>query len=401
MLRLPAAMLAAIVSFQVPRPAAAEELVLDLDGALARARARSPDAAMKLGEARGRRIGAGALLRENPTIDTAVGPRRSPSPGGTGLDVEVGLEQGFELGGGRGARIAAADAGIEQATAEAEDDTRRHLREVAIVFHRALHAEEMLRLAGSGERLAAEIASVAERRQRAGDVAVLDVNLARVALARARADLRTAEAQRGAVLGELRTLLGMRPEDRVSVRGELRARRSPTPGSEDRADLRALAAGVRGAEAERRAAGALAWPEAALGVRYAREEGADIVLGTFSLTLPLFERGQGARAESAARARLLREQLDVRRRAVAVERQTAAEVHERRHAAIAELEGALPLLDENEMLARRSYETGQLGLVELLLIQREILDTRAHHLDRLLDAALAGVDLEASAGAMP
>ncbi len=59
---------------------------------------------------------------------------------------------------------------------------------------------------------------------------------------------------------------------------------------------------------------------------------------------------------------------------------------------------AIPGLDENEALTARSFEVGQLGLPELLLIRREILDTRVQYLDALLEAALARIDLDASAG---
>jgi hypothetical protein len=59
--------------------------------------------------------------------------------------------------------------------------------------------------------------------------------------------------------------------------------------------------------------------------------------------------------------------------------------------------GAIPGLDENETLTARSFEVGQLGLPELLLIRRELLETRLQYLDALLEAALARIDLEASA----
>ena len=58
---------------------------------------------------------------------------------------------------------------------------------------------------------------------------------------------------------------------------------------------------------------------------------------------------------------------------------------------------AIPGLDENETLTTRSFDVGQIGLPELLLIRREILDTRFQYLDALLEAALARIDLDASA----
>ena len=59
---------------------------------------------------------------------------------------------------------------------------------------------------------------------------------------------------------------------------------------------------------------------------------------------------------------------------------------------------AVPGIDENERLSDRSFEVGQIGLPELLVIRREILDTRMQYLDALLEAALARTDLDASAG---
>jgi cobalt-zinc-cadmium efflux system outer membrane protein len=59
---------------------------------------------------------------------------------------------------------------------------------------------------------------------------------------------------------------------------------------------------------------------------------------------------------------------------------------------------ALPSLDENETLARRSYEEGELGLAELLLIRKETLETRLLYVNTLLDAFIAGVDLQSKAG---
>jgi outer membrane protein TolC len=68
-------------------------------------------------------------------------------------------------------------------------------------------------------------------------------------------------------------------------------------------------------------------------------------------------------------------------------------------AAVRALEAdAIPGLDENEQLTTRSFEVGQIGLPDLLLIRRETFDTRFQYLDALLEAALARIDLDASAG---
>jgi len=397
MLRIPAAAVGAALLL-CGSPVGATELTLDQALALARERAPAIAAARaRIDEARGRATGAAIPLRDNPIVDVAVGSR------GGSVDAEVGIGQNFELGGQPGARREGAAAGVDAAVAAAEDATRLALRDVGVAFYRGVHAEERVRLAASAEEMGAAAVKTAERRHQLGDVAVLDLNVARTGLARARSDRMAAEAARDDTLARLRTLLGVDAESPLAVRGDLRDRRRVEPKRPpDRPDLRALAAEAREADAEVRLGEGQRWPELGLGARYQREEGTDAVLGTLTLTLPIFERGQGLRAEAGARARRLRLELDARRRAAAVEVRAAGEIYRRRIEAAEELErGAMPLLEENETLARRSYEAGQVGLAELLLIRREVLDTRTIYLDRLLEAAIAGIELEAAAGALP
>jgi len=61
----------------------------------------------------------------------------------------------------------------------------------------------------------------------------------------------------------------------------------------------------------------------------------------------------------------------------------------------------LPRQQENEALARESYRAGKINLATLLLVRREALDTRREYLERLLEAADAGVNLAAAVGALP
>ena len=76
----------------------------------------------------------------------------------------------------------------------------------------------------------------------------------------------------------------------------------------------------------------------------------------------------------------------------------AFDAYSRRLAAVRVLEAeALPGLDENEQLTTRSFEVGQLGLPDLLLIRREISTPASSICDALLEAALARIDLDASA----
>jgi cobalt-zinc-cadmium efflux system outer membrane protein len=117
-----------------------------------------------------------------------------------------------------------------------------------------------------------------------------------------------------------------------------------------------------------------------------------------TLTLPVASKGQEQRAVGSARAARLRNELEAATARVQLEVRAAFDAYNRRLTALRVLEAdAIPGLDENEQLTTRSFEVGQLGLPELLLIRREILDTRFQYLDTLLEAALARIDLDASA----
>jgi cobalt-zinc-cadmium efflux system outer membrane protein len=385
--------------------AAAQSNVMTLAEVLARAREQAPQilsARLALEESRGRLAGASVRFPSNPQIDAAIGNRNGPDRRFT--DLELGFGQSFEPGARRSARIAGANAAIAESSANADEVTRTVLRLAASAYYRALHVNERLKLLDATYELASRVYSAADRRFKAGDIAVLDVNIARASLARVRAEREGAEASKSIALGELRQLLGLQRD--VDVGGSLsRPEETDLNGAlqtaAERPELRALEAGIQEAEAELRLGLSFSKPEYGVGVRYAREEGDQIVLGGMTVTLPMFSKGQEQRLVGSARAARLRAELDAARSRVQIEVRAAFDAYRRRLAAVRLLETeAIPGLDENERLTARSFEAGQLGLPDLLLIRREILDTRSQYLDALLEAALARIALDASAATL-
>jgi cobalt-zinc-cadmium efflux system outer membrane protein len=383
-------------------PAAAQDRVWTLSDVLARAREQAPEivsARLALEEARGRLVGASLRLRSNPQIDAAIGNRKGPDTRFT--DFELGLAQTFEPGARRSARRDGANAAMAQSATNLDEITRSALRSAASAYYRALHSNDRIRLLNAAHELASAVYSAADRRFRAGDIAILDVNIAKASLGRVRAEREGAEAAKALALGELRQLL--RLEVDVSVGGTLAAPSeadlsAALRAASQRPELRALEAGIQEAEAELRIGQSFSRPDYGVGVRYSREEGDQIVLGGMTMTLPMFSRGQEQRAVGSARAARLRAELEGARIRVQTEVRAAFDAFNRRLAAVRVLEAeAIPGLDENEQLTTRSFEVGQIGLAELLLIRREILDTRFQYLDALLEAALARIDLDASA----
>jgi cobalt-zinc-cadmium efflux system outer membrane protein len=385
--------------------AAAQGRSMTLADVLARAREQAPQivsARLALEETRARLIGASLRQQNNPELDAAIGNRNGPTDRFT--DFQLGVAQAFEPGARRSARIEGANAAIAEGTANIDDVTRAVLRQAGAAYYRALHANERIKLLNAEFELASNVYSAADRRYRAGDIAVLDVNIARASLARVRAQREGAEATKALTLGDLRQLLRL-PDD-VSIEGSLGPAtpadlNAALQAASERPDLRALQAGIQEAEAQLRLGMSFSKPEFGVGVRYSHEEGDQIVLGGMTVTLPMFSKGQEQRALGSARATRLRAELDAARTRVQIEVRTAFAAYNRRLAAIRALEAdAIPGLDENEQLTTRSFEVGQLGLPDLLLIRRETLDTRFQYLDSLLEAALARIDLDASAGVL-
>jgi cobalt-zinc-cadmium efflux system outer membrane protein len=396
-----------IAVLAVPATWSQQTALMTLDQALARARIRAPQtliARERIEEARGRLAGASVRQQDNPVIGSSVGPRFAPT--GDTVDFDVSLSQQFEMGGRRAARIAGASAGIERETATSRNVLRQLLRDVGVAFSRALAAKERLSFATTSSKIADELLQSMERRYQAGDVPILDVNLARNSSARARADVRFAQAAYTSAVGDLRILLGMSSDEQIEVAGNLRDRRrydlaSLMEKAGDRPDLRALEAERKEAQADVRVGNGYRSPTVAPALTYKRDQGDNVIQGGVSFTLPVFNRGQELQAVGLARTRRIDQEIMATERAVSVEVRTAYEVYNLQVAAVEELEReALPGLEENETLARKSFEEGEIGLAELLLIRRDALDLRTLYTERLLEAAVAGIELETRAGVL-
>ena len=162
--------------------------------------------------------------------------------------------------------------------------------------------------------------------------------------------------------------------------------------------MRGIEAEVREAEAEIAVGKGLRWPDVTPRVRFEKDDGTHVLWGGLTVTLPVWSRGQEVRDVAVARAARLGLELEAVRRAARVELEAAYEAHRLRLAAVSALDDSAARLEENAILAQRSYEVGQIGLSEWLQVRRETLETRLIHLVRLLEAREAEIDLLAKAG---
>ena len=378
---------------------------ITFEQALTMARERAPRVAVaraRIDEARGRLAGAQVRFRDNPVIDASAGPRKLET--GTVTDYEFGVSQTFELGGRRDARIAGAEAGVLRETAVSDASTRQIVRDVAVAFVHALQAQTRIEILRSAEAVAKEAFDVADRRFRAGDIALLEVNVARGAVSRATSLAKGAEAERAAALGELKALLAWTDSAEPQPVGNLTDRVRAgldiqVVAAADRPEVQSLVAEANEARADIQLGRAFKKPDLGFGFRFKRDEGHQAAAGVFSIALPFFNAGQEQLATGLAREHRLElertavvSELDLRARA-------ARETFNLRVSAVEPIErDVLPGLEENERLARRSFEVGELSLPDLLVVRREFVDIRLQYVEALADAAIASIDWQLAAG---
>ncbi|MFY0523432.1 TolC family protein [Archangium gephyra] len=390
-------------------PARGQERTVTLDEAVRLALENHPEvrsAQAEVAAADARLSEASLLLRNNPELEAALGPRQR---GGTStLEYGVSLTQPVEIGGQRGARRDEAQA-LRSAT-EARLELRRVqlAAEVREAFGRGLATAEQVKLAAEAAELAGQALQAAEERYRTGDASLIEVNTARVELGRARRERLAAQNRHGVATGALKLLLALEAGEPLTVQGTLEPTEArPTAevqtwlsrARSNRADLLVAREELRAAEAAQRLAGREVIPTPRLGASYNREEDAHIVQGTLGLSLPLFNRNQAERGATRARVTQAQLALEALERRVTQEVQLAAARYRvAREAWEAFTGGVLQAARENAELATEGYRAGQLDFLQLLLIRREALEARRGYIEALEELNAAEAELERVVG---
>ncbi len=358
------------------------------------------------GAARARLSGAELLLQSNPELSAGAGPRRNGAARST--DLEVSLSQRVEVFGQRGARIDVAQAERDAAEKRLASQRIAVAAEVRSAFARVLAADRLVALAREELAVARDAVRGVERRLELGGISQLEVNAARAEGGRAARAVAVVTRRAAAARAELRTLLGSDAGAPLELAGDLPRPAGAAPldvdalgrrALESRADLAAAHRDLAAAEAEQRVAAREALPVPAIGARYSREEGADIVLGTLTFELPLFNRNHAGRGVASARRARAQAELAAAERRVREDVDLAvARVATAREAAQAFEGEVLAGAEANVTLATRAYEAGKIRLAELLLIRRSAVEARRDHVEALEELAEAEAELARAVG---
>lgn len=362
--------------------------------------------------AEGQLAEARAPLWNNPGVSlegTRTRIRQAPADNNTGW--RTGLSQTFELAGQQGYRREAAE--TELAAIEASiADTRIQLR--AEVEQRFVHVLA-LQLRAQVERETVSIieqaAAAMRKRLDAGEVSRLDSNLARVEAERARNSLTQLDEQLTQARAELASALQLPPAELPEVAGELERR--PAYGLEDlldaaskRQQLVSLARREQAARSRLELERAMRYPDLTLGLFSGRDGPPDLrenIVGlNISLPLPLFRRNQAGIGQAVTELT----QVQIERRFAEREAPAAVRAQWQRlsqlEARAARLrESVLPTLEENRRLSQIALKEGELGIADLILVNRQVAEVRRELLEAEAELRRARIAVERAAGWQP
>lgn len=414
-LQLCAAETAAMQPFisTTPPPALLSGAILTLPAALESALQASPEVTVYAAEARASEAEiaqAGRLLNPEVAIEVANIAGSGDYGGFAAAETTVQLSQQLELGRKRQHRRSIAAVEHDRALRDL-DIARIDLQaRIARHFFVLLSAQEHLKLAEEQVLLATQTLAVVEEKIAAGRApgvekyrfqsalaeahllrgkAVLTLTAARQRLAE---DLGRDEAALGAASGDLAILpvLPFYPELEAQISQSPEVVRRRIESEAKRQEL-ALARANR-----------LGDPTIDLGLRNFNDSGDNTLIFGLSLPLPLFDRNQGN--IQAASHRLAAAQAQ---EASGVRRQRAglAEAWQALAADSAEAQALraeiLPSAEQTFESARYGYQSGKFAMLEMLVAQQSLIESRERYLNVLTSAHLNAVELDRQLGRAP
>lgn len=396
-------------------PAAAAPLTLE--DAFRIAEAANPvvrNARAELDAAQGELAEARALLRNNPEIAvdrsrTRFAPATPPNDRANAW--RFGISQAFELAGQQGYRRQAAEARLTAIEANIADVRMQLRAEVEQRFVQVLALQLRAQIERETVSIIEQAAAAVRKRLDAGEVGRLDANLAAVEAERARNSLTQVDEQLTQARAELASALQLPPTELPEVAGGLERRSAYSleellEAGANRQQLASLARREEAARSRLDLERALRYPDVTLGLFTGRDGPPELrenIVGlSVSIPLPLFRRNEAAIGR--ALTDLTQAQLERRfaeREVPAAVRAQWQRVGQLQARAGRLRESVLPALEENRRLSQMALREGEIGIAELILVNRQVGEVRRELLEAEAELRRARIALERAAGWLP
>ena len=347
--------------------------------------------------------------RPNPELSTNVASISPWSGYGNGgwkdkrVDTIVRLEQLIELGNKRGLRQRGAEERLAAARLDVDDLLRQQLRDLRQAYFDLKLAQEKLSIAGEMAALYGRSLEAGRLRQKAGDIAPVDVSRLAVDQARAEAEQRQAQADLEGARRNLAYLIGREQDAKALVAGDDWPRLAALPDelavTDGRPDIAAARRRIDAAEADRDLARAKRTRDVTVGVQYERnQQNSPLNSYGVGVSVPLFvwhgHEGDIARAEADLQTS---RELYGRQRAVATgEIAQARNLLSAARDRLQRLEsGMLQDAERVAQAAELAYAKGAMGLIDLLDARRTLRQLRVEAVTARADYAKAWADWQA------
>ncbi len=352
-----------------------------------------------------------AGLRPNPRLITLVENLRAwgtPSfDFSQDADVTLSSVHPFEQGGKRGKRVAVAAEAVRLAELERELETVRVASQVRQAYWRAATANKIRELLGDTSKTFSQIIEYDRARVREGTLAEVDLIRAELEAQRLGMSLvsATLEADRARI--QLFREMGSTefPECEFATPFDPPQEEAPPDVNralERRIELRIARQQVEQARAAVRLAEANAVPDLNVGFGYKRTGGFDTLVGGVELSLPFWNRNQGAIASArfdvrAAEAALAAEEALVR----AEIRATSLEFEMRRRQVLDLVPALRARADGAAKVALAAYRAGGSDLLRLIDAERTQIESQILYCRALGEYHLSRVALDTATGVQP
>ena len=355
-----------------------------------------------------------AALWNNPEL--ALEGSRARVPQATAPDDRInawrgGVSQQFEIAGQQGRRREVAEAEIAAIRANVAEVRATLRADVEQRFVQVLALQLRAEVEKQTVSIVEQSSGIMAKRLEAGEIGRLDANLARVEAERARNQLVQLDEQLTQARAELASLLQLPAGELPEVAGELR--RNADYKLEDllqsasrRRQLETFARKEEAARSRLELERASRYPDVTLGMFSGRDGPPtmreNLVSLSVSVPLPVFRRNEAG----VGRAMTELTQAQIERQAAERDAPAGVRVQWLR---VAQLESrarrlretVLKILGDNQRLSQIALREGEIGIAELLLVNRQVAETRRELLDAETELRLARVALERAAGWVP
>jgi outer membrane protein TolC len=311
--------------------------------------------------------------------------RRRLNGGGRSNDYYITLSQGIELGGKRDYRKQAAQAILDASAQKAEVIRQQLMIGAARAFVELYFSRSLLDLRSHQSATLKQLSMAVSRKLEVGLSNLLNVNLARAALASALSA--ETDAMQALILAQSQydMFIG-KPGSYKLVKSELprlltdwKLPENPiTIALESRPEIAALKSRLKQFNAEAELANAERIPDPTLSLMNGREAGERLVKVGISFPIPVLNSHKGAYRAALAEASHARDELEWFEKRLRLEVQAALYNHSSAMQAIThahQIEGSNPSSD-NIKLAQTAFDAGELDLEELVIHINQTLDAR-------------------------